>query len=33
VISKAVYEVTVNGGDPQAVAEDTQKQIAELIAE
>ncbi len=33
VISGAVYEVTVNGGDPQSVAEHTQKQIEELIAQ
>lgn len=33
VISKAVYEVTVNGGDPQSVAESTQKQIEELVAQ
>ena len=33
VISKAVYEVTVGGGDPQSVAESTQKQIEELIAQ
>lgn len=33
VISKAIYDITVNGKDPAAVAEAVQKQIEELIAQ
>lgn len=33
VIAHAVYDITVNGKDPAQIAEETQKQIEELIAQ
>ena len=33
VISRAIYDLTVNGKEPEDVADETQKQIEALISE